>query len=70
MCVIKTLRQLVSGGAYKYMNVNELYVNNFDLMKRAYDHYVHYSFAKVIEKEKKEKGKHFLDEERKVLQTA
>ncbi|KNZ49976.1 hypothetical protein VP01_4661g1, partial [Puccinia sorghi] len=52
MCVIKTLRQLVSGGAYKCMN-------------RAYDHYVHYSFAKVIEKEKKEKGKHFLDEERK-----
>ncbi|PLW21903.1 hypothetical protein PCANC_03367 [Puccinia coronata f. sp. avenae] len=39
-------------------------------MKQAYNHYVHYSLAKVANKEKKEEGKHFRDEERKVLQTA
>jgi hypothetical protein len=53
-----------------YMNVNETYINNFNLMKQAYNHYVHYLFAKVADKEKKEEGKHFRGEERKVLQTA
>ncbi|KNZ61549.1 hypothetical protein VP01_13869g1, partial [Puccinia sorghi] len=39
--------QLTSAGAYKYMNVNKAYIKHFELLKQAYDHYVHYSFTKV-----------------------
>ncbi|KAA1135919.1 hypothetical protein PGTUg99_032904 [Puccinia graminis f. sp. tritici] len=70
ICAIRTFRQLVVGGAYKYMNINNVYVDDFDLLKQAYDHYVHYLLANVLKKEKKEQGKHKNDEERKVLQTA
>ncbi|KAA1102371.1 hypothetical protein PGTUg99_030731 [Puccinia graminis f. sp. tritici] len=70
ICAIRTFRQLVVGGAYKYMNINNVYVDDFDLLKQAYDHYVHYLLANVLKKEKKEQGKHNNDEERKVLQTA
>ncbi|KAA1099778.1 hypothetical protein PGT21_020224 [Puccinia graminis f. sp. tritici] len=70
ICAIRSFRQMVAGGAYQYMNVNATYVDNFDLLKQTYDHYVHYVLAKIFDKEKKEQGKHFRDEERKVLQTA
>ncbi|KAA1095104.1 hypothetical protein PGT21_035587 [Puccinia graminis f. sp. tritici] len=70
ICAIRSFQQMVAGGAYQYMNVNARYVDNFDLLKQTYDHYVHYVLAKIFDKEKKEEGKHFRDEERKVLQTA
>ena len=41
ICAIKTFCQLVVGKAYKYMNVNDSYNNNFDLLKKVYNHYVH-----------------------------
>ncbi|KNZ60480.1 hypothetical protein VP01_15494g1, partial [Puccinia sorghi] len=68
--VIKSFRQLTAGGAYKYMNMNEAYINDLELLKQAYDHYVHYSFTKKVAKERKEEGKHHRDEERKLIQTA
>jgi hypothetical protein len=52
------------------MNINNVYVDGFDLLKQAYNHYVHYLLANVLKKKKKEQGKHNNDEERKVLQTA
>jgi hypothetical protein len=52
------------------MNINNVYVDDFDLLKQAYDHYVHYLLTNVLKKEKKEQGKHNNDEEQKVLQTA
>ncbi|KNZ55046.1 hypothetical protein VP01_2781g1 [Puccinia sorghi] len=48
ICTIKTFHQLVSGGAYKYMSINEAYVDDFDILKQTYNQYVHYVFAKVV----------------------
>lgn len=70
MAAIKTFRELVAGGAYNFMNVNQVFVNNFNLLKQAYEHYVHYTWVNNYSKEKKEKGKLVQDEERKLLQTA
>lgn len=37
---IKTFRECVAGKTYAFMNVNQTYVNNFKLLKQAYNHYV------------------------------
>jgi len=70
MAAIKTFRECVAGNAYSFMNINHAFIEDFELLKQAYDHYVHYVWLNVYSKEKKEKGKHRKDEERKALQTA
>ena len=70
MAAIKTFRECVAGNAYSFMNINHAFIEDFELLKQAYDHYVHYVWLNVYSKEKKEKGKHRKDEERKVLQTS
>ncbi|MBW0565628.1 hypothetical protein O181_105343 [Austropuccinia psidii MF-1] len=38
----KTFRQLAVGGTYHLMDINLQYVNDFDLLAKAYDHYVYF----------------------------
>ncbi|KNZ52111.1 hypothetical protein VP01_3691g3, partial [Puccinia sorghi] len=70
MAAIGTFCECVAGGAYTFMNVNQTYADNFDLLKTAYKHYVHFTWLNICSKEKKESGKHIRDEEQKFLQPA
>ncbi|KAA1112136.1 hypothetical protein PGTUg99_007199 [Puccinia graminis f. sp. tritici] len=70
IAAVKTFRECVAGGAYTYMNVNEGFIDNLDLLGKAYEHYVHFNWQGISSKERKEEGKHDRDEKRKLLQTA
>ncbi|KAA1113444.1 hypothetical protein PGT21_031647 [Puccinia graminis f. sp. tritici] len=70
IAAVKRFRECVAGGAYTYMNVNEGFIDNLDLLGKAYEHYVHFNWQGISSKERKEEGKHDRDEKRKLLQTA
>lgn len=72
-CRIAALRifcQLAIGGAFAYMNINRAYVEDFNLLEGAYNHYVHYRMAEKYRKEMKEEGKNAMDDTKKVIQRA
>jgi hypothetical protein len=70
MVAIKNFCELVVGGAYTFKSVNQTYPNDFELLKQTYDHYVHYNWVNVFNRERADIGRHTWDEERKVLQTS
>ncbi|MBW0475619.1 hypothetical protein O181_015334 [Austropuccinia psidii MF-1] len=65
---LKTFRQLVVGGTYQFMNVNQSYINDLGLLTKSYDHYVHFYFYNIFNKEQVENGKHRKDNDRRALQ--
>ncbi|KAH9815161.1 hypothetical protein DFH28DRAFT_893531 [Melampsora americana] len=66
LSALRIFRRVAIGGAFAYMNINTAYVENFELLEAAYNHYVHYVLAKNFNKEAKEKGKNVKDEEKKL----
>ncbi|KAG0143373.1 hypothetical protein CROQUDRAFT_109262 [Cronartium quercuum f. sp. fusiforme G11] len=67
---LRIFRRVAIGGAFAYMNIKKAYIENFDLLEGAYNHYVHYVMVEKYKKEAKEQGKNVKDEERKVIQRA
>ncbi|MBW0539232.1 hypothetical protein O181_078947 [Austropuccinia psidii MF-1] len=65
---IMTFRQVACSGAYQYMRANLSYLNNIDLIHRAYNHYVHYHMTEKFKKEIKETGKNLADDQKGVTQ--
>ncbi|MBW0564309.1 hypothetical protein O181_104024 [Austropuccinia psidii MF-1] len=65
---LKTFRQLSVGGTYQFMNINLRYVNDFDLLAKAYDCYIHFYMEGIFCKEQKQTGKHRFDNQKKALQ--
>ncbi|KAA1075509.1 hypothetical protein PGTUg99_019153 [Puccinia graminis f. sp. tritici] len=65
---LNTFRQLASSGAYHYMNINTLCLNELSFLVNAYNHYVHYVMESRFKKEMKEIGKHGKDEKKKSIQ--
>ncbi|MBW0557526.1 hypothetical protein O181_097241 [Austropuccinia psidii MF-1] len=65
---LKTFRQLVVGDTYQFMNVNQSYINNLGLLTKSYDHYVHFYFYNICNKEQVENRKHCKDNDRRALQ--
>ncbi|MBW0564066.1 hypothetical protein O181_103781 [Austropuccinia psidii MF-1] len=61
-------RQVSSSGAYRYIRASLAYCNNLQLLKRAYDHFVHYLMAGVHKVENKEAGKTVRDKYKRVVQ--
>lgn len=70
MSALRIFRRVAIGGAFAYMNINKTYVQNFDLLEGAYNHYVHYVMTEKYKKESKQQGKNVKDEEKKVIQRA
>ncbi|KNZ46810.1 hypothetical protein VP01_6935g2 [Puccinia sorghi] len=46
MAALKTFRECVAEGAYTYMNVNKGFVDDFELSRQAYKHYVHFTWLR------------------------
>ncbi|MBW0483425.1 hypothetical protein O181_023140 [Austropuccinia psidii MF-1] len=65
---LMTFRQLACSGAYRYMRANISYLNDINLLHRAYDHFVHYLMTEKFKKENKQAGKNFEDDKKKVTQ--
>ncbi|MBW0474534.1 hypothetical protein O181_014249 [Austropuccinia psidii MF-1] len=65
---LKTFRELSVGVTYQFMNINLQYVNDFDLLEKAYDHDVHFYMEGIFCKEQKQTIKHRFDNQRKALQ--
>ncbi|KNZ55276.1 hypothetical protein VP01_2722g3 [Puccinia sorghi] len=64
---LKSFRQAAAGGAYAYMNISKKYAKALELLIPTYNHYVHFLQKQRYEREKKQVGKFYEDEERKVI---
>ncbi|MBW0514326.1 hypothetical protein O181_054041 [Austropuccinia psidii MF-1] len=64
---LQTFRQIAISGAYEYMNINLVYLENIQLLTNVYNHFVHWYMAQRFKKEAKEAGKHAKDQERRAV---
>lgn len=70
LSALRIFRRVAIGGAFSYMNINRTYIQKFDLLEGAYNHYVHFVMAAKFKKETTEAGRNVKDEEQKVIQHA
>ncbi|MBW0506432.1 hypothetical protein O181_046147 [Austropuccinia psidii MF-1] len=64
---LQTFRQIAISGAYDYMNINLVYLENIQLLTNVYNHFVHWYMAQQFKKDAKEAGKHAKDQERRAV---
>ncbi|MBW0577965.1 hypothetical protein O181_117680 [Austropuccinia psidii MF-1] len=64
---LQTFHQIAISGAYEYMNINLVYLDNIQLLTNIYNHFVHWYMAQQSKKEAKEAGKHAKDQERRAV---
>ncbi|EGG00032.1 uncharacterized protein MELLADRAFT_112143 [Melampsora larici-populina 98AG31] len=55
----------VAAKAFAYMNINKTFVNKLLLLKKTYNHYVHYWYGQKYRREVKEEGINQATEERR-----
>lgn len=65
---LKCFRELLSSGAYNYMNPSPQYINALPLFIRMYNHYVHFLMKEKFNKELKAAGKVAELNNRRVVQ--
>lgn len=65
---LKCFRELLSSGAYNYMNPDPQYINALPLFMRLYNHYVHYLMTDKFKIELKNAGQVAKQNSRKVMQ--
>ncbi|MBW0518634.1 hypothetical protein O181_058349 [Austropuccinia psidii MF-1] len=65
---LMTFRQVACSGAYQYMRANLTYLNNLELLQKAYNHFVHFLMAQKYKKEIQESGSNEREAKRRVIQ--
>ncbi|KAH9451449.1 hypothetical protein Pst134EA_025403 [Puccinia striiformis f. sp. tritici] len=70
VAAIKSFRQIAVNGAYKFANCNLQFLNDFDLLIRAYNHYVFFLSKNKYTKEKKNPGSLGQELDRKAISHA
>ncbi|MBW0557344.1 hypothetical protein O181_097059 [Austropuccinia psidii MF-1] len=64
---IQTFHQIAICGAYEYININLMYLENIKLLNNVYNHFARWYMAQQFKKDAKEAGKHVKDQERKAV---
>ncbi|MBW0485335.1 hypothetical protein O181_025050 [Austropuccinia psidii MF-1] len=59
--------QIAISGAYEYMNINLVYLENIQILTDVYNHFVNWYMAQQFKKEAKEAGKNAKDKERRAV---